>query len=100
MASSNVILTGLWPKNVPDIIAKDTQPSTKQHAFRARKLMGLCLKRFLRLRKGIRVFRDPDIKCWQNENAQSQVGNQAAHDDDRKWALRVRSDRVRQRCRQ
>src|SRR5271165_2085661 len=100
MASSKVILTGPWPNAVPDIMAKDTQPSRKQHAFRARKLIGLCLKRFLRLREGIRVFRDPNIERWQNENAQSQVGNQAAHDNDRKWALRVRSDRVRQRCRQ
>src|SRR5271157_156479 len=100
MASSKVILTGLWPNTVPDIMAKDTQPSTKQHAFHARKLIGLCFKGFLRLRERIRFSRDPNIERWQNENAQSQVGNQAAHDDDRKWALRVRSDGVRQRCRQ
>src|SRR5271166_2722584 len=100
MASSKVILTGAWPNAVDESMASVTQPNKTEHTRIARRLSGLGFKRFLRLRERIRGFRDPYIKRWQNENAQSQVGNQAAHDDDRKWALRVRSDRVRQRCRQ
>src|SRR5271157_2335602 len=100
MASSKVILTGPWPNTAPDIMASVMQPSSVLRAFSTTELTDSCLKGFLRLREGIRVSRDPNIERWQNENAQCQVGNQASHDDNRKWALRVRSDGVRQRCRQ
>src|SRR5271165_4910685 len=90
--------TGIRSNAATKIMAKLMQPRTELHTFPAKKSTDLCLKEYLRLRKLVRFFCDPYIECWQNEDAQSQVGNQAAHDDDRKWALRVRPDRVRQRC--
>src|ERR1700689_720401 len=61
---------------------------------------GLSFKAHLRFRKNIAFPRNPSVKRGQQNDAQQQIGNQAAHDDDREGPLRIRSDVVRHSGRQ
>src|ERR1700679_3272801 len=49
----------------------------------------------LRFRELISLPGDPDIERRQQKNAEHQVGNQAAYNDDRERPLRIRSDVMR-----
>src|SRR5579862_1382539 len=61
-----------------------------------RVLKYLALKGFLRLWQDIVVACKPNVERWQDENAHGQSCNQASHDYDREWPLRIRSDGVRE----
>jgi len=45
----------------------------------------------------VTVFGTPNVKCRQKKNAQDQRRHQAAHDDDRERALRIRPNSSRER---
>jgi hypothetical protein len=76
-------------RTVPDIMVNARRPSALLHAIRTRELTGLCVKRFLRCWELIRVSRDPYVKRREKNNADHEVGNQAAHDYDGEGPLRV-----------
>src|ERR1700727_1465510 len=100
MASSSVITVGpvLWPIE-RGINAQTSTTVTTALAPIFRSSLSL-FKSGLRFRKLIAVSRDPHIKRWQQDDAQNQIGNQSTHDYDCEGSLRIRSNIMRQRCRQ
>src|ERR1700685_3106591 len=107
MASSSVILTGpcvaaaVCARTIGDAAAQ-TETTQKVRTVtrrqptvrRGSENIGLGLKGFLRCWKLVTFPCDPDIERRQQEDTQRQVGNETAHDDNRKRTLRVRSDGV------
>src|ERR1022692_22151 len=78
MASSSVILAG------PGVACPNAGPVHGIEASTAQtdQAPRLMFKGGLRCRQHILISRDPDIERGQKDDAQQQIGNQAAHNDD------------------
>src|SRR5271169_6474816 len=99
MASSSVIRTGPG-RACPNAASANTMPVKTAHVTqtaRIRMTTFACLafKGLLRLGELVSLSRDPDVKRRQENNAQQQIGNQAADDDDGERPLRIGPDVMR-----